>query len=89
MPADVDPHWAAKDPLSNRIAIGTEMDKEKGMFLLRFDPQTGQLLFDETLASAAGRAGYIDLDNQSWPHGDSGAAWGHAALFLPSPSARR
>lgn len=89
MPADFDPHWAARDPLSKRIAIGAEMDKEKGIFLLLFDPQTGQLRFDETVASAVGRAGYVDLDRQSWPHGESGAAWGHAALFLPPPSSRR
>lgn len=89
MPADFDPHWAAKDRLSNRIAIGAELDNEQGIFILRFDPVTGQLRFDETLVSAAGRAGYIDLDNQSWPHGASGAAWGHAALFLPAPASRR
>lgn len=83
MPADFDAHWAAEDPLSDRIAIGAELEKEKGIFIIRFDEANGQLRFDERFSSA-GRAGYIDLDNQRWPHGDSGPAWGHAALFLPS-----
>lgn len=83
MPADFDPHWAAKDPLSDRIAIGAELEKEKGIFVLRFDQATGTLSFDEAIVSPSGQAGYIDLDNQSWPHGASGPAWGHAALFLP------
>ena len=88
MPADFNPHWAARDPLSDRIAIGAELEKEKGIFILRFDPVTGELRFDDSLHSS-GRPGYIDLDSQSWPHGDSGPAWGHAALFLPPTASRR
>lgn len=30
-----------------------------------------------------GQTGYITLKQATWPHGASGAAWGHAALFLP------
>ena len=26
---------------------------------------------------------YLSLKNQQWPHGNSGVAWAHAALFLP------
>ena len=89
MPSDFDPHWAARDPLSDRIAIGAELEKEKGIFILRFDSRTGQLRFDDSFASSTGRAGYIDLEHQKWPHGDSGAAWGHAALFLPPSGPRR
>ena len=89
MPAGFDPHWAAKDPLSDRIAIGAELEKEKGIFVLRFDDAAGRLSFDGTIVAASGQAGYIDLDNQTWPHGASGPAWGHAALFLPPPAAKR
>ena len=88
LPAEFDAHWAARDPLSDRIAIGAELEKEKGIFILRFDRATGRLRIDESIRSAAGQAGYIDLDSQQWPHGASGPAWGHAALFLP-PAARR
>lgn len=83
MPSDFNPHWAAKDPRSNRIVVGAEMEKEAGMFVLLHDPKTGALTFDLTISSASAKPGYIDLEHQSWPHGASGPAWGHAALFLP------
>jgi len=88
MPANFGAHWAAKDPTSNRIVVGAEFEKERGMFILLHDPRTGQLTFDTTIASPSGVAGYIDLEQQSWPHGDSGPAWGHAALFLPAHGRR-
>jgi len=59
--------------------------------VLRVDAQSGKVAFDgdfqgerpgflwsETLP------GYISLNDKTWPHGNSGEAWGHAALFLPS-----
>lgn len=85
-PPDFNPHWAAKDPRSNRIVVGAELGGEQGMFILLFDEATGGLRYDPAIASGSGRPGYIDLEDQPWPHGPSGAAWGHAALFLP-PSA--
>ncbi|HEX8358861.1 MAG TPA: hypothetical protein VF613_02005 [Longimicrobium sp.] len=81
-PADFNPHWAAKDPASERIVIGAELGGEQGMYILRFDASSGRLRFDPTIVSRDGKAGYIDLEQQQWPHGPSGAAWGHAALFL-------
>lgn len=82
-PVDFNPHWAATDPGSDRIVIGAELGGEHGMYLLTFDSVLGRLSFDETIISKQGRVGYIDLEDQDWPHGDTGAAWGHAALFLP------
>jgi hypothetical protein len=83
MPRDFHPHWSAKDPLSNRVVIGAELGGEPGMFILLFDDRTGQLRFDPTILSPAGKIGYIDLEVQQWRHGPSGPAWAHAALFLP------
>lgn len=81
-PTDFNPHWLAKDPRSNRLVLGAELGGEQGMFILTFDPSTGRLQFDPAIRSLAGRIGYIDLEAQDWPHGPSGPAWGHAALFL-------
>jgi hypothetical protein len=77
------PHWAALDPMSDRIVLGAELGGEQGMYILRFDERKGTLSFDERMRSPTGEAGYIDLENQAWPHGATGAAWAHAALFLP------
>lgn len=83
MPADFHPHWSAKDPLSDRVVIGAELGGEQGMFILLFDERTGRLRFDPSIVSPSGKMGYIDLEFQQWPHGPSGPAWAHAALFLP------
>lgn len=88
LPPDFDAHWAVKDPGSNRIALGAEVEKEKGIYMLVFDPATGALSLDESVSSTVERPGYIDLETQAWPHGASGAAWAHAALFLPSKDAQ-
>jgi hypothetical protein len=81
-PDAFNPHWLARDPQSNRLVLGAELGGEEGFYILRFDEQTGRLSFDPAL-KGGGRAGYVTLGNQSWPHGSSGPAWGHAALFLP------
>lgn len=76
------PHWLARDPRSNRVVLGAQLGGEEGFYLLRFDAQAGTLSFDPAL-KGEGQTGYVSLTNQSWPHGPSGPAWGHAALFLP------
>jgi len=81
-PETFNPHWLARDPRSNRLVLGAELGGEEGFYLLRFDAQAGRLSFDSAL-KGDGQTGYLDLKNQSWPHGPSGPAWGHAALFLP------
>jgi hypothetical protein len=81
---DFNPHWSAKDPMSDRIIVGAELGGEQGMFMLLFDERTGTLSFDPSFRSAAGRLGYINLEEQQWQHGPTGAAWAHAALFMNS-----
>lgn len=81
-PETFNPHWLARDPRSNRLVLGAELGGEEGFYLLRFDAQSGRLSFDPVL-KGDGQTGYLSLKNQSWPHGPSGPAWGHAALFLP------
>ena len=80
---DFKPHWAAKDPRSDRIVVGAELGGEQGMLVLRLDPATGVLRPDERIRSADGRPGYLDLALETWPHGKTGHAWAHAALYMP------
>ncbi len=81
-PETFNPHWLARDPRSNRLVLGAELGGEEGFYLLRFDAEAGRLSFDPAL-EGEGQTGYLSLRNQSWPHGSTGPAWGHAALFLP------
>jgi hypothetical protein len=80
---DFRPHWSAKDPRSDRIVVGAELGGEQGMLILRLDPLSGALSPDERVRSSDGRSGYLDLALENWPHGRTGAAWAHAALFMP------
>jgi hypothetical protein len=54
---------------------------------MRFDETSGRLSFDGAL-KGEGKDGYVSLKDQRWPHGDTGPAWGHAALFLPAAQGR-
>jgi len=90
-PKDFNPHWMADDPQSDRIIVGAELGGEQGFFMLRFNEVTGQLSYDEQFSAKRGSGlfakkakGYISLEREDWPHGKSGHAWGHAALFLPN-----
>ena len=86
LPEDFNAHWAAKDPGSNRIVVGAEMEKERGMYMLAYDAGSGALSIDASINPGSERPGYIDLDHQMWPHGPSGPARAHSALFLPTAS---
>jgi hypothetical protein len=81
-PGNFNPHWLARDERSNRLVLGAEFGGEEGFYVLRFDVGSGRLSFDPAF-TGDGRTGYLSLKNQSWPHGSTGMAWGHAALFLP------
>jgi len=88
-PDDFRPHWSAKDPQSNRLILGAELGGEQGFFVLRIDEKTGELDFDDQFrGSKSGKFlksktnGYISLERDEWPHGNTGDAWGHAALFM-------
>lgn len=86
------PHWVSKDPAGNRLILGAELGGENGFFVLRIDENTGQLEFDSDFADyrtdsllnvfRSRSAGYISLDRTRWPHGETGTAWGHAAVFF-------
>jgi hypothetical protein len=81
-PGDFASHWLAKDPNSNRLILGQEVGYENRMLMLRVDPETGRIWWDESFRSEDGSPGFSFVRN-SWPHGKTGEATGHAALFVP------
>jgi len=74
------PHWLAMDPGSNRIIVGAENGGENRMLMARIDVVTGRLSWDDTFRSSDGVRG-ISFRRDQWPHGQTGEAFGHAALF--------
>ncbi len=76
------PHWLARDPGADRFIVGAENGGENRMLMARIDPASGRLSWDETFRSAEGQRG-ISFVRSRWPHGNSGEAFGHAAVFRP------
>ncbi|MEQ9103522.1 MAG: hypothetical protein RIE53_02360 [Rhodothermales bacterium] len=69
-PMDTMPHWVAADRTSNRLVVtGMSMSR---VDILTFDPNTG------TIAPGGPS---ISFDRAEWPHGASGKAVVHGALF--------
>ncbi|MEO8449603.1 MAG: hypothetical protein ABI647_07430 [Gemmatimonadota bacterium] len=84
LPADTTfrPHWLARDPGSDRLVVGAENGGENRMLMARLDSASGRLSWDSTFRSSDGQLG-ISFRRASWPHGNTGEAFGHAALFRP------
>jgi hypothetical protein len=74
------PHWLAADPGSDRVIVGAENGGENRMLMARFNQRTGGLSWDSTFRSGNGELG-LSFQRTQWPHGASGEAFGHAALF--------
>lgn len=66
-------HWVAADRKSDRLVV-TGNDKSWAL-VLRIDPATGVMAIDPSLPDG------VNFDRASWPHGNSGPAKVHGALF--------
>lgn len=91
-PEGFSPHWMGKDPAGNRLIMGAELGGEQGFYVLRFDEASGRIEYDSDFSDYRSNSllnvfrqksvGYISLDREEWPHGPTGPAWGHAAVFF-------
>ncbi len=72
-------HWTGWDPVTRRLVItsGNEGDRT---YLLKLDEATGQLSIDEAFCDADGQVGF-SFDARAWPHGFTGSAMAHGAVF--------
>ncbi len=68
-------HWVAADRKSDRLVV-TGNDQSWAL-VVKLDPATGAMVIDPSLPDG------INFDRASWPHGDSGPARVHGALFGP------
>ncbi len=73
------PHWIAADRASNRIVItGHEMS---WVLIAELDPDTGELTIDSDFQEKDAFYPGIDFNRTMWPHGETGSAVVHGALF--------
>jgi hypothetical protein len=71
---DEQPHWISLAPDGRRIIIsGGHKALEKKVLMATIDPRSGKLSLDRDFS--------VNFDRQSWPHGNSGPAIPHGAVF--------
>ena len=75
-----DPHWLGLDSAGGRIVATSS--GQPWVMMLTVDRATGRLAIDQRFGDGSGaRAGVISFDRAAWPHGESGRARPHGAVF--------
>ena len=69
-----EPHWTQVDPGTNRFILTGDGPSGSVVQLYQVDLETGQMTLDESF-------GALQMERDLWPHGATGAAVPHAALF--------
>ena len=73
------PHWLAADRSSGRLVLTG--DSGSWVLLLKLDPQKGLVTVDESFRQPGSAAAGISFDRAKWPHGETGKAVVHGAVF--------
>lgn len=81
---DARPHWISLEPGGNRIVVTGGGTLGGGVVLLRIDTATGELSLVESFRSPGHRFG-LSFDRETWPHGETGHAFAHGAVFRRMP----
>ena len=76
------PHWVAADRSSSRVVL-TGNDRS-WILIVIIDRDTGKLIVDESFRAKGADVPGIYFDRQRWPHGSSGKAVVHGAVFGPT-----
>jgi hypothetical protein len=86
---DARPHWISREPGGNRIVLTGGGSLRGRVLVLSLDPDRGTLtVMDDFRSPGAARAG-VDFARDRWPHGQTGPAYPHGAVFArPTASAR-
>lgn len=77
------PHWVAADPGSDRLVVSEQGDVPPRILMVRLDPATGRLSWDERFREADSTAHGVSFSRARWPNGLTGHAMPHGALFVP------
>jgi hypothetical protein len=79
-PDDV-PHWIGVEPNHERVVITGYQAMKTRVILARFDEQHGTLTLDQRFKPAGATEPGFRMEGVMWPHGGSGAAVPHGAVF--------
>jgi hypothetical protein len=78
---DARPHWLALDPGGKRIVMTGGGTLAGGVYLIDIDPESGKLRLARDLPATGSGIPGIRYDRSEWPHGKSGPAFAHGAVF--------
>jgi len=78
---DARPHWLALEPGGKRMVMTGGGTLAGGVFLIDVDPDTGNLRIANDLPATGSRIPGLRFDRDKWPHGKTGAAYAHGAVF--------
>jgi hypothetical protein len=78
---DARPHWLALEPGGKRIVMTGGGTLAGGVYLIDMDPETGKLQLAADLPATGSGIPGIRCDREEWPHGKTGPAFAHGAVF--------
>lgn len=84
-PNDV-PHWIGIEPNHERVVITGYQAMKTRVLLARFDQASGKLSLDMRFRAPGSSAPGLRMEGVVWPHGGSGAAVPHGAVFSRPPA---
>ena len=79
--SDEIPHWIALEPEGDRLVITGYRELEARVLLAHLDRMTGALSLDTTFTTPGAPRPAVDFGRQAWPHGPTGRAIPHGAVF--------
>ncbi|MEM9406986.1 MAG: hypothetical protein AAGA81_13195 [Acidobacteriota bacterium] len=79
---DMRPHWIASDAVGRRVVATGRGAMEPRVVMLDFDPRSGHLEVDTDFGEPGAELPGLRFDRAEWPHGNTGSAVPHGALFL-------
>ena len=80
------PHWLALEPDGDRVVITGYQKLESRVLLAKVDRATGVLRLDSTFTTAGAAQVGVDFGRERWPHGLTGRAIPHGAVFSRNAS---
>lgn len=84
MGAGFSPHWMSPDITGTRIVLtGNGEHLSRRVMILNFNEATATLSIDPNFGEGDAFGPGLMLDRQVWPHGETGPAGAHGAVFWP------
>src|ERR1700733_835057 len=74
------PHWTGWGAKTQRIVVDSGHPPEDRLYLLKLDATTGSITLDDAFRDVDGKIGF-SFASRDWPHGWTGVAEPHGAVF--------